>query len=523
MKLEILDSTLRDGSQAEGISFSVQDKINIVKALDAFGIDYIEAGNPGSNPKDLQFFEQVRGLQLRHAKLCAFGSTRRYSVAADEDANLQSILQANTPAVSIFGKSWDLHVTEILGITLPQNLEIVEDTLRYLKEKGKEVIFDAEHFFDGYKANAPYALDVLAAAAAGGADCLCLCDTNGGCLPGEISEITTAVARRFPGIKLGIHCHDDIGCAVANTLSAVLAGAVHVQGTFVGFGERCGNADLSVVLPNLVFKCGMDYHADLRQLTATATYLSEVSNVRLRGNKPYTGKSAFAHKGGMHIDGVIKLSRSFEHIGPESVGNARKFLTSEVAGKSSILPKIQEFLPELHKNSPETAAIIALLKDKECVGYQYEAAQASFELLVKKQLGLWRPHFDVVFFKTGGDYALGDSSLRETAIIQINVNGETEVAGAVGNGPVNALDKALRTALGRFYPEITRMHLADYKVRIIDSASTTAAKTRVLIDSTDGTEVWTTIGVSEDIVEASFIALIDSFEYLLSRLGRSNK
>ncbi|MCL2695862.1 MAG: citramalate synthase, partial [Clostridiales bacterium] len=436
MKLEILDSTLRDGSQAEGISFSVQDKIHIVKALDAFGVDYIEAGNPGSNPKDLQFFEEIQNLHLKRAKLCAFGSTRRYSVTAEEDANLQSILQANTPAVSIFGKAWDLHVTEILGITLPQNLEIVEDTLAYLKACGKEVIFDAEHFFDGYKANHYYAMDVLAAAQAGGADCLCLCDTNGGCLPDEIAEITAEVVRRFPDIKIGIHCHDDIGCAVANTLSAVTQGAVHVQGTFVGFGERCGNADLSIVLPNLVFKCGLDYAADLTDLTAIATYISEVANIRIRGNKPYTGKSAFAHKGGMHIDGVIKLSQSFEHISPESVGNTRKFLTSEVAGKSSILPKIQEFLPELHKNSPETAAIIALLKEKECFGYQYEAAQASFELLVKKELNLWQPHFDVVFFKTGGDYTLADSTLRETAIVQINVGGELEVAGALGNGPV---------------------------------------------------------------------------------------
>ena len=517
MKFEILDSTLRDGSQAEGISFSVRDKINIVKALDAFGIDYIEAGNPGSNPKDLQFFEQVRALTLSHAKLCAFGSTRRYSVTSEQDANLQSILQADTPAVAIFGKSWDLHVTDILNITLPQNLEIVEDTLRYLKSHGKEVIFDAEHFFDGYKANRDYALSVLDAAVKGGADCLCLCDTNGGCLPNEITEITSTVAQTFPDMKLGIHCHDDIGCAVANSVSAVLAGACHVQGTFVGFGERCGNADLSIVLPNLVFKCGLPYAANLTELTNTAAYISELSNVRIRRNKPYTGKSAFAHKGGMHIDGVIKLSRSFEHIEPESVGNARKFLTSEVAGKSSILPKIQEFLPQLHKSSPETAAIIERLKNKECVGYQYEAAQASFELLVKKQLNLWKPHFDVVFFKTSGDYTSANSTVHESAIIQVNVDGELEVAGAVGNGPVNALDKALRTALGRFYPEITRMHLSDFKVRIIDSTHTTAAKTRVLIDSTDGSAVWTTIGVSEDIIEASFIALVDSFEYLLSK------
>ncbi len=514
-KIEIFDSTLRDGSQGEGISFSVSDKINIVKALDAFGVNYIEAGNPGSNPKDLQFFEEIRSVKLEKATLCAFGSTRRANLSPEQDANLCSLLQAHTSAVAIFGKCWDLHVEKILKISLEKNLEIVEDTLAFMKKNGKEVIFDAEHFFDGYKANREYALSVLGAAVSGGADCLCLCDTNGGSLPTEIFEITQTVSARFPGVRLGIHCHDDIGCAVASSMMAVKAGAV--QGTFVGFGERCGNADLSTILPNLIFKCGFAWDGDLTQLKQTAAYISDVSNVRLRNNKPYVGRSAFAHKGGMHIDGVMKVTRSFEHIDPELVGNHRKFLTSEVSGRGTILPKINKFAPEITKNSPEATKIVNVLKERELHGYQYEAAQASFELLIKKELGLWEPSFDVTFFKTTDDYPSVDGEMQASAIVQIAVREKTEVAGAVGNGPVNALDTALRKCLTVFYPQVLNMHLVDYKVRVIDSGSSTGAITRVLIESTDGKDTWTTIGVSTDIIEASFAALTDSIEYKLSK------
>lgn len=516
---EIYDSTLRDGSQGEGISFSVSDKIKIVKALDEFGIDYIEAGNPGSNPKDLLFFEEMRKIKLDHAKLCAFGSTRRYNVETSEDANIKSLLSANTPVCAIFGKSWDLHVTEILKISLKDNLEIVFDTVSYLKSLGKEVVFDAEHFFDGYKNNADYAMRVLDTAVKAGADCVCLCDTNGGMMPDRLGEITKAVCLKFPDTKIGIHCHDDCGCAVANSVTAVQNGASSVQGTFVGFGERCGNADLATIIANLALKCGFSVGGNIKNLRQTATFISEVSNVRLRNNKPYVGKSAFAHKGGMHIDGVMKLSRSFEHIDPELVGNHRKFLTSEVSGRGTILPKIQKFIPSIDKNSPEASKLLAVLKEHEFYGYTYEAAEASFELLVKKQLGLWEPSFNVEFFKTNDDFPASDGSMQASAIVSLNVKGQTEITGAVGNGPVNALDIALRRALCVFYPQISSMHLSDFKVRVIDMSSTTAAKIRVLIESTNGDESWTTIGVSNDVIEASFTALTDSFEYILSQKG----
>ncbi len=518
-KIEIFDSTLRDGSQGEGISFSVQDKINIVKALDKFGVDYIEAGNPGSNPKDLIFFEMLKSIRLEHAKLCAFGSTRRNSVLPENDLNIINLVKAETPVCVIFGKTWDLHVHEILKISLDDNLTIVSDTIRYLKSLGKEVIFDAEHFFDGYKAKSEYAISVLLAAIDGGADEICLCDTNGGCMPHEISAITETICGHFPDFKVSIHCHDDTGCAVANSIAAVRAGAVGVQGTFVGYGERCGNADLSTIIPNLALKCGYKCNGDLSELKNTAAFISEISNVHLRGSKPYVGKSAFAHKAGMHIDGVMKLAKSFEHINPELVGNQRKFLTSEVAGRGTILPLIKKYVPTLNKNSPETENIINVLKKMEFDGYQYEAADASFELLIKKQLGLWQPSFKILFFNISDEFTIGDGQIQSRAMIRVEVNGETEVVGDIGNGPVNAIDKALRKVLRMFYPEIENMHLIDYKVRVINSNNSTAARTRVLIESTDGVETWSTIGVSDDIIEASFIALIDSFEYILSRKG----
>ncbi len=516
-KIEIFDSTLRDGSQGEGISFSVQDKLKIAAILDEFGVTYIEAGNPGSNPKELRFFEELKNVEFKNAKLCAFGSTARAGKPVCEDANIIALLSANTPAVAIFGKTWDLHVTEILHISLEDNKKIVKDTLAYLKNQGKEVIFDAEHFFDGYKNNSAYAMEVLTCAVEGGADVLALCDTNGGCMPDEITEITSAVTKAFPDVRVGIHCHNDSGCAVANSISAVKSGAVQVQGTFVGYGERCGNADLSTIIANLALKCGYEVGVDLTQLRLTARKIAEISNVRLAHNHPYVGKSAFGHKAGMHIDGVQKCSHSFEHVPPESVGNERRFLMSEVAGRGTVLPKIQKFAPELDKKSPETGIITEELKKRENAGYHYEAAEASFDLFVKKQLGMYKPHFNVIMYKVLDDFPAPDGEQQSNAMIKIEVDGKITMSCASGNGPVNALDKAMRDALSSFYPEISDMRLMDYKVRVIESGLTTDSKTRVMIDSADAESAFTTIGVSSDIIKASFMALVDSFEYKLSK------
>lgn len=517
-KIEIFDSTLRDGSQGEGISFSVQDKLNIVKALDDFGVACIEAGNPGSNPKDLSFFTEIKKLKLKNAKICAFGSTARHNLPVSEDQNVKNILEADTEIVAIFGKSWDLHVTEILRISLEENLRIVTETLAYLKSMGKEVVFDAEHFFDGYKANSEYALKVLEAAVKGGASTLSLCDTNGGTLPRNIFNITEIVVKTFPNTRVGIHCHDDIGCAVANSLSAVEAGATQVQGTFIGFGERCGNADLSTVIANLTFKYdNYDCCVDPSNLKATARQIAAISNIRIRSNHPYVGKSAFAHKGGMHIDGVQKVSHSFEHIDPTAVGNERKFLLSEMSGRGTVLPKIQKFAPHITKKCPETQNITDKLKEMEYFGYQYEGADASFELMIKKELGLWKPHFKVIMYKAFDDFPAPDGEQQCSGMVKIEVDGETELTCSSGNGPVNALDQALRKAIKVFYPEIETLQLMDYKVRVIDSGNTTDAKVRVLIESADEESSFTTIGVSCDVIEASFIALMDSFEYKLSK------
>ncbi len=514
--LEIFDTTLRDGAQTEGISFSVSDKLAVVKTLDAFGVKYIEAGNPGSNPKDMEFFKSVAGMQLENATLVAFGSTKRKNIAVEDDANVVSLLAANTTAVAIFGKSWDLHVTEILGTTLEENLNCVRETIRFFKDKGKEVIFDAEHFFDGYKNNPGYALQVLGAAVEGGADVLALCDTNGGTMPVQIYEIVKASRQSFPDTRFGIHVHNDGGCAVANSIMAVEAGAVHVQGTFTGIGERCGNADLSIIIPNLQLKGGYQCVAgSLDQLMNTEIKLAEIANMIVPNNKPYVGESAFTHKGGMHIDGVNKLARSFEHIDPSLVGNSRKFLVSEVAGKKAILLKIGNIAPHLTKDSPETAMILEQLKELENEGYQFEAADASFELLVQKIIGTFKPHFSLDLYKASSEWPSPDGELAANAMIKIKVDGTTEVTAAVGNGPVNALDAALRKALSVFYPALMRVHLIDYKVRVLETARATGSTVRVLMESTDNHDKWTTVGVSSDIIGASFNALVDSLEYKL--------
>lgn len=518
MKIEIFDSTLRDGAQSEGISFSVSDKLNIVKTLDDFGVAYIEAGNPGSNPKDIEFFEQAANLELKTAKLCAFGSTHRKNTAVEDDPNILSLLHAGTGSVAIFGKSWDLHVHKILNVTLEENLALVSETIAFFKAHGKEVIFDAEHYFDGRKANADYAMAVLKAAVDAGADVLCLCDTNGGASPITVRDGTKEAVRAFPGVRIGIHCHNDIDCAVASSMLAVEAGAVHVQGTFTGIGERCGNADLSIVIPNLQLKHGYECVAnDLSMLSEAVIKLTEISNLVLPNNKPYTGASAFAHKGGMHIDGVSKLSKSFEHIDPSAVGNTRRFLMSEVSGRTTVLAKLTALAPELDKNSPETAKIVSRLKELEHEGYQFESADASFELMVLSELGRFKPHFKLCMYRTSGEFPFPSGDESASAMLSIEVNGKNETAAAMGKGPVNALDTALRKALNVFYPELSKVHLTDYKVRVLTAEQASAAKVRVLIESTDGAVTWTTVGVSTDIIAASWQALVDSIEYILNK------
>lgn len=522
-KIQIFDSTLRDGAQGEGISYSVQDKLSIVRALDDFGVDYIEAGNPASNPKDIEFFTRLKSIKLRHAKLCAFGSTRRKGVRAKDDSNVQSLLATDAPAVSIFGKSWDLHVEKVLRATLEENLDLVYDTIKYMKDAGREVIFDAEHYFDGVLNNEEYALKVLKAATEAGADCLVLCDTNGGTLPHLIYEKTRQVVDLFPGVDVGIHCHNDTGCAVASSIAAVRAGAIQVQGTFTGTGERCGNADLSVIIPNLQLKMGYTcVDSDLTGLSRAVRHVCDVSNMRVYQSKPYVGDSAFAHKGGMHIDGVSKLSSTFEHISPESVGNARRFLMSEVSGRTTVLKKLEKVAPDLQRDTPEVAQILERLKVLENNGYQYEAADASFELMALKTLGRWKEHFVPIIYRTIGEYPPPNGERSASAVVSLKVDGREETTAAMGNGPVNALDNALRKALTVFYPELGQVRLSDYKVRVLTGAEATASMVRVLIESTDGDSSWNTVGVGTDVVAASWEALCDSFEYLLHRKDGNN-
>ncbi|HZJ57120.1 MAG TPA: citramalate synthase [Clostridia bacterium] len=514
-KVFIYDTTLRDGAQAEGISFTVKDKLRIARRLDSLGVDYIEAGNPGSNPKDMEFFDRIKKRPLSHAKLAAFGSTRRPGIKAEDDVNVRALLTADTEVVAIFGKSWDFHVTDIIRTTLEENLNMIRDTVSFLKTEGKEVVFDAEHFFDGYKANREYALKTLEAAEGAGADSLALCDTNGGCFPSEITEITKDVVERL-NLSIGIHCHNDGGMADANSIVAVEAGANQVQGTFNGYGERCGNANLSVIIPNLQLKRGKVCIKEegMKELSAACRYISEIANLPFNERQPYVGRSAFAHKGGMHIDGVQKNQHSFEHIVPELVGNERRILMSEVSGRSTILRGIQRVVPQVSKESEETILIMDKLKQLEHEGYQFEGAESSFELMVRRVLGKSKIFFDVKDFRVlCEEHWQNDYSA--SAIIKLKVDGNEEIIAAEGDGPVNALDTALRKALEIFYPQLKRMRLTDYKVRVVDTTKGTAAKVRVHIESTDGKRVWGTVGLSSNIIEASWNALIDSIEYFL--------
>jgi len=518
-KITVLDTTLRDGLQSEDISLSLSDKLNIVRVLDDFGIQYIEAGYPYSNPADLQFFKEVKKIKLKHAKLAAFGSTRRKNIKAEEDAALAALLNAETPTVTVFGKSVALHVEEVLRVSLQENLDMIYDTVRFLKAGGKEVIFDAEHFFDGYAGDKVYALKAVDAALSAGADIICLCDTNGGFLPRAVYDTVKEVTSARKNAVFGIHAHNDSACAVANTLTAAEAGALHIQGTFIGYGERCGNADLSSVLPGLALKLKIDGGWDLAKLTDAATEIAEFSNVSLDARRPYSGRSAFAHKAGVHADGVLKNPLAYEHIDPAAVGNKRRFLISATAGKSLVYEKIKDFAPNLAKNGAELDGIVTKIKEMEGLGYLYEAAEASLELLVKKELGLKKKYFNVKFYKSIGEFPVAEGELAATATVKVEVGGKSEMTAASGRGPVNALDLALRKALSVFYPAIGQMHLTDYKVRVLEQEqnAATAAKVRVLIESADGKNSWTTVGVSDDIIEASLAALIDSIEYKLSR------
>lgn len=518
-KVDIFDSTLRDGAQGEGISFSVQDKLNIVKTLDSIGVSFVEAGNPGSNPKDLEFFQEVKKFPLEHAKLVAFGATRRKDIAVENDVNLQSLLIAETEYVAIFGKTWDFQVREILRASLEENLSMIKDTVSFLKKNGRQVVYDAEHFFDGYKANPEYAFLTLQAAVSGGACCLCLCDTNGGTMPYEISEITEKVVKEFgsDSVSVGIHTHNDAGMAVATSVMAVQAGANHVQGTFVGFGERTGNANLSTIIADLELKLGFSCLPDgkIQQLAHVARRVAEIANINLDEGMPYVGHHAFAHKAGMHIDAVTKNTTAYEHVAPEAVGNERVFLMSEVAGRSMILEKIKKFDDSIKKDDPIAATIVQQVKDLEHDGYQFEGADGSFELLVRKAIGKYQPFFKLHYYKIVGEQPTIDENLCSFAQLKIEVDGKQEVTAGEGDGPVHALDVALRKALERFYPAVGSIRLTDYKVRVLDSKSATAAKVRVLIESTDGVDQWTTVGVSPDIISASWIALVDSFEFKL--------
>lgn len=518
-EIALFDSTLRDGSQGEGISYSVEDKLKIVKALDALGVRYIEAGNPGSNPKDLEFFARAKSLELKHATLVAFGSTRRRNTHASDDANLNSIVASKTPIVSIFGKSWDFHVTDIIRTTLEENLEMIRDSVAYITKSGSEVFFDAEHYFDGYAANPAYAMKTLQAALDGGASTLVLCETRGGMLPSLVSKITEQTVKAFPGIPISIHAHDDIGCGVASSIAAVDAGATQVQGTLLGFGERCGNANLATVAGILGTKMDVDCLCgeSLEQLAGVCRTVAEISNIRIVHGAPFIGKSAFAHKGGMHIDGVQKNPVSFEHIEPTVVGNERRLLMSEVAGRALMLKRISKVVPQLDKDDPVTISLMDELKNLESEGYQFEGAESSFDLVIRRHLKMYRPYFTLVHYQTIGSSPYADplSGATHAAVVKVKVGGESAITAAEGEGPVNSLDRALRKVLEQFYPTLKSVHLTDYKVRVLDGAGATASKVRVLIESTDGDESWSTIGVSKDIIEASWFALCDSIEYKL--------
>ena len=526
--MDLYDTTLRDGSQSEGISFSVEDKLTIARRLDELGIRFIEGGWPGSNPKDAEFFELARSLDLKQAQIAAFSSTRRADIAVDKDPNIQTLLDSEAPVVTLVGKSSELHVTKVLETSLEENLNMIADTVAYLKEHGRTVFYDAEHFFDGYKDNPEYALQTLKVAAQAGAACIILCDTNGGSLPHEVTAIVEKV-RRAVDSPLGIHAHNDGELAVANSLAAVAAGAVHVQGTINGLGERCGNANLVSVIANLKLKLGVDCVTDeqLRRLKDVALFVSEKANRAPDPFQPFVGESAFSHKGGLHASAVAKVESSYQHIEPEKVGNAKRVTVSELAGRSNVLAKANDLGIDVAPYKGVVKKVVDQIKTLESQGYAFEAAEASFELLLRRALPDYQQPFELVDFmvlverrRRAPSKENGEETLSE-AMVKVKVDGVTLHTAAEGDGPVNALDEALRRGLVQFYPGLSKVSLADYKVRIIDEHRGTESVVRVLIDSTDGERHWSTVGSSTNIIDASWTALADSMEYWLLKYGGS--
>jgi 2-isopropylmalate synthase len=519
--IEIYDTTLRDGTQGEGINFSVADKLRIAEKLDSFGIHYIEGGWPGSNPRDIEFFDEASRRKLKQARLAAFGSTRRKHTPVERDEQVQLLLRAGTPVITIFGKTWLLHVKEVLQTTADENLAMIADTVRYLKDQGKIVVYDAEHAFDGFLDDPEYALATWQAAEHAGADVVTLCDTNGGRLPAEVARITSQARSRMT-VNLGIHTHNDIGLGVANALAAVDAGAMHVQGTINGYGERTGNCNLTSVIPNLALKLNRPClpEAALGNLRELSQFVDEIANVRHDPRQPWVGATAFAHKGGMHVNAVQKVAKSFEHIDPAVVGNYRRVLISDLAGRSNILMKARELGFEITTETPELKLILNRIKELEHLGYEFEAAEGSLALLIRKILRHEQPPFHVEAYHVSMRRDSQESVVEAT--VKIRVGEQVAHTVAEGDGPVNALDSALRAALIQFFPEVKDVQLTDYKVRILDSVTGTAATTRVLIESSDGSEEWGTVGVHDNIIEASLTALVDSMEFCLLQRGHSS-
>jgi 2-isopropylmalate synthase len=522
--VKIYDTTLRDGSQAEDIAFSVEDKIRIAQKLDELGIHYIEGGWPGSNPKDLQFFQEIRPVSLLHAKIVAFGSTCRAETQPQNDPNIQALIEAGTETVTLFGKSWDIHPLEALNISLDQNLEIIHQSVRFLKDQVSEVMFDAEHFFDGFKSNPRYAISTLKAAEEAKADWIVLCDTNGGTLPYEVQSIIKEVKKEIT-IPLGIHVHNDTEMAVANTILAVKEGIGLVQGTINGYGERCGNANLCSIIPNLKLKMAMDCITDaqLKKITEVSRFVSELANLPHHKYLPYVGDSAFAHKGGVHVSAIRKSGVTYEHVQPEQVGNRQRVLISDLSGGSNILYKAGEFKIDIESKDPKVREILDQLKQLENRGFQFEGAEGSFEILIKKALGQHKKFFDLLGFRVIVEKKEEETPPLSEATIMVRVGNRVEHTAAVGNGPVNALDNAIRKALEKFYPELMEVKLLDYKVRILSTKDGTGAQTRVLIESGDGESKWGTVGVSENIIQASWQALVDSIDYKLLKEEETGK
>lgn len=515
-KIEIYDTTLRDGAQSEDISFSVEDKLRITEKLDDLGVQYIEGGWPGSNPRDIEFFKKAKKLKLKNSLLVAFGSTHRPKKKPAKDEIIKSLLDADTPVITIFGKTWDFHVKEALKISLEENLGLIHNTISYLKKNADKVFFDAEHFFDGYINNPKYAMKCLAAAQDAGADCLVLCDTNGGTITSLVREITKKTVKDFTA-PVGIHIHNDTDCAVANSIVSVEAGASQVQGTVNGLGERCGNANIISIIPNLQLKLGLKCISpdNLWKLRDVSRFVNEISNLRHFKRQPFTGDSAFAHKAGIHVNAIRKRPETYEHIKPELVGNSQRVLLSDLAGRSNILRKAEEFGIKLANDSLQIQNIVQSLKDLENQGFQFEGAEASFELIMKKALGLHKRFFDLIGFRLIVEKRKESEDPLSEATIMLKVGGHIEHTAATGNGPVNALDNALRKALEKFYPQLKDVKLMDYKVRVLTAGKGTTAKVRVLIESGDKENKWGTVGVSENIIEASYQALVDSIEYKL--------